>query len=117
MPRQSRPVSTCRTIRTGRSRWNKGSVLFRAAVPNQRIRGMSKGMSGTERDWTEDFSHENGKYICHCVECKQKFMGHKRRAVCKQCAVSTPPASLEGPKTAEVRGDGTPLVDMFSTFD
>lgn len=40
----------------------------------------------TERDWTEDFSHENGNYENNCIKCDQLFMGHKRRVVCKICA-------------------------------
>jgi len=42
----------------------------------------------SERDWPEDFDHENGKYQNRCMECKQTFMGHKRRVICKKC--STP---------------------------
>lgn len=41
---------------------------------------------GTERDWPEDFPHENGNYVCRCVTCKQNFIGHKRRVQCKACA-------------------------------
>lgn len=39
-----------------------------------------------QRDWTEDFPHENGRYQCHCVECGLMFYGHKRRHICKLCA-------------------------------
>jgi tetratricopeptide (TPR) repeat protein len=38
------------------------------------------------QDWPEDFPHENGRYMCTCVECGIDFMGHKRRVVCKVCA-------------------------------
>lgn len=40
------------------------------------------------RNWTEDFGHENGNYECHCVECKQSFVGHKRRVLCKVCSTA-----------------------------
>jgi hypothetical protein len=40
---------------------------------------------GTDRDWKEDFQHENGRYFCLCAECGNKFMGHKRRHVCNTC--------------------------------
>jgi hypothetical protein len=40
------------------------------------------------RNWEEDFSHENGQYTCRCVECGHKFIGHKRRQECKDCAAS-----------------------------
>ena len=38
-----------------------------------------------ERDWIEDFPHENGNYINECCECGCKFFGHKRRVICKLC--------------------------------
>lgn len=38
------------------------------------------------KNWTEDFSHENGNYVNNCIKCKHKFMGHKRRVVCKECS-------------------------------
>jgi hypothetical protein len=44
-------------------------------------------MEASGRNWTEDFSHENGQYLCSCVYCFKYFQGHKRRAVCKLCAV------------------------------
>jgi len=43
-------------------------------------------LKGSELSWEEDFSHENGNYICICMECNLKFVGHKRRVVCKKCA-------------------------------
>ncbi len=39
-----------------------------------------------QKDWVEDFDHENGNYTCHCIQCDHYFYGHKRRVVCKQCA-------------------------------
>lgn len=41
-----------------------------------------------KRDWIEDFKHENGKYENKCIECKRKFIGHKRRVLCKACAIT-----------------------------
>ncbi len=41
----------------------------------------------SDGDWTEDFSHENGNYINACIVCKNEFMGHKRRVVCRVCAL------------------------------
>lgn len=38
-----------------------------------------------ERNWPEDFNHENGQYFNRCIECDKEFMGHKRRMVCKKC--------------------------------
>jgi len=39
------------------------------------------------RNWEEDFEHENGDYICKCVHCDHAFRGHKRRVVCRKCAI------------------------------
>ena len=36
-------------------------------------------------DWTEDFRHENGNYVCVCGVCNRTFHGHKRRTICKGC--------------------------------
>lgn len=38
-----------------------------------------------EKDWPEDFTHENGNYINTCIECKEQFRGHKRRIICREC--------------------------------
>lgn len=48
------------------------------------------GGEGKSRDWTEDFSHENGNYQNVCCKCASHFMGHKRRVICKQCAAPAP---------------------------
>ena len=40
----------------------------------------------TEHDWPEDFSEENGNYMCTCISCGTSFIGYKRRIVCKYCA-------------------------------
>ena len=37
------------------------------------------------KNWTEDYKHENGNYICNCYKCKEYFYGHKRRPLCKEC--------------------------------
>jgi len=37
------------------------------------------------KNWTEDYNHENGNYICTCSKCKENFIGHKRRPLCKEC--------------------------------
>lgn len=39
-----------------------------------------------ERDWREDFGHENGQYQCKCGTCGNVFVGHKRRVTCRVCA-------------------------------
>jgi len=43
-------------------------------------------MNDNDRDWPEDFSHENGNYMCRCYKCGEIFRGHKRRVMCKVCA-------------------------------
>lgn len=37
------------------------------------------------KNWTEDFDYENGQYICTCLRCKEEFLGHKGRCLCKEC--------------------------------
>jgi hypothetical protein len=44
----------------------------------------------TDRDWTEDLSHENGNYTNKCFYCEQNFLGHKRRIVCRKCQLNSP---------------------------
>lgn len=39
----------------------------------------------SNRDWKEDFPHENGNYLRTCSRCNETFMGHKRRFICKEC--------------------------------
>lgn len=41
--------------------------------------------SDSPRNWTEDYPHENGNYICFCKTCNNTFIGHKRRILCKEC--------------------------------
>jgi hypothetical protein len=38
-----------------------------------------------DRDWVEDFTHENGNYMNKCANCGEQFKGHKRRPLCKVC--------------------------------
>lgn len=37
------------------------------------------------RSWPEDFAHENGRYRNICYRCRESFIGHKRRVVCREC--------------------------------
>ena len=46
-----------------------------------------------EKDWQEDWHHENGQYYCRCVHCKEQFIGYKRRVVCKECSTNLEKAS------------------------
>lgn len=38
-----------------------------------------------EGNWVEDYSLENGNYINECIICKNGFLGHKNRRLCKVC--------------------------------
>lgn len=38
------------------------------------------------RDWPEDFTDENGNYHCLCSICGNRFIGYKRRIICKLCS-------------------------------
>lgn len=46
-----------------------------------------------EKDYPEDWHHENGQYYCRCVHCKELFIGYKRRVVCKECSTNLEKAS------------------------
>ena len=49
-----------------------------------------------DRSWPEDSSHENGAYFNTCISCERQFTGHKRRIVCKACAIpKAPPPKSE----------------------
>jgi hypothetical protein len=49
--------------------------------------------ASSEKDWPEDFSHENGNYQNRCVRCEAVFLGHKRRVCCKTCDKPLPAPS------------------------
>ena len=66
----SKPVETANSIKPDVS----GSFFVRG------------GAGASEGDWDEDFTHENGNYMNKCIDCKEMFIGHKRRVVCKVCA-------------------------------
>lgn len=38
-----------------------------------------------KRSFKEDYPHENGEYVNICHNCKNQFVGHKRRVTCKMC--------------------------------
>lgn len=42
-------------------------------------------------DWPEDSNLENGNYFNKCSVCNKEFVGHKRRVICKSCAITPPP--------------------------
>ena len=50
-----------------------------------------------EKDWPEDFNHENGMYYCRCVHCKERFIGYKRRVVCRECDTTMKPTNTTAP--------------------
>jgi hypothetical protein len=58
------------------------------------------------RNWTEDYEHENGHYMCRCCDCKRVFFGHKRRVVCRDCAKTKESNMSGGPIAQESIVDG-----------
>jgi hypothetical protein len=44
-------------------------------------------VDNTDRNWKEDFHLENGNYMNKCMCCSEIFLGHKRRVVCRLCAI------------------------------
>jgi hypothetical protein len=47
------------------------------------------------RNYEEDFYHENGFYVNICIACNNKFMGHKRRVICKKCGSNSQTEALK----------------------
>ena len=39
--------------------------------------------------WESDYHLENGKYLNRCIRCKEQFLGHKYRRICKECDPET----------------------------
>lgn len=74
---------------------------------NSFLNGYFEGYAGSviskqvsvEKDWTEDFEHENGMYQNRCRTCNGLFIGYKRRLTCKECA--TKQVSVEPEVSAE----------------
>ena len=60
-----------------------GLHIYKKVEQEEELKGMPLF---SERDWKEDFVHENGNYVCQCYKCKEYFYGHKRRVECKICA-------------------------------
>lgn len=44
----------------------------------------------SDRDWKDDFDHENGFYQNLCARCGLAFFGHKLRTICKSCVYPAP---------------------------
>jgi hypothetical protein len=63
------------------------------------------------QDWPEDFPHENGRYMCTCVECGIGFFGHKRRVICKVCAKPVSEEREECARMCEAAGHDERLAD------
>ncbi len=51
----------------------------------ENLLSLGKTFEPTDRDWSEDFKHENGQYSNKCLQCGVFFIGYKRRTLCKKC--------------------------------
>lgn len=72
----------------GNNNYGRDKPINREPLPVEKVAPESKAIN---RDWTEDLSHENGNYMCHCGACGNIFNGHKRRVRCKVCATLNQP--------------------------
>jgi hypothetical protein len=61
-------------------------------------------------DWEEDFKHENGQYEGRCSNCGCRFIGHKRRCVCKACYDRAAPTAGAATTSEDAR-DAARLAD------
>lgn len=66
-----------------------------------------------ERDWEEDFSHENGNYQCECMDCGNTFFGHKRRVKCKICSNGNLATLTRNRQIAINEGKEKTIIDNF----
>jgi len=68
----------------------------------------------SDRNWTADFEGENGNYSNRCRECKNEFIGHKRRVVCRVCAESRADKKEETQEEMYVNVYKTSQGDLFT---
>ena len=65
--------------------------IDRSDMGDARLLDPTKRYISSARDYTEDFSGENGKYLHKCEKCNCIFLGHKRRpSICKVCLEKQP---------------------------
>jgi hypothetical protein len=79
-------------------------------------------MTPSNRDWPEDFEINNGNYFCQCCLCNEQFTGHKRRVICKRCALAQgiaqpAPAEVAQGEVVEVVGWADESIAAFITHD
>jgi hypothetical protein len=43
------------------------------------------------KSFQEDYELENGQYTNSCIKCSSKFIGYKRRVICKECGQKEAP--------------------------
>jgi hypothetical protein len=89
----------------------RASPLETAGVPEGWK--LLKDTTHDERSYSEDASHENGSYSNCCVHCLRTFIGHKRRHICKVCALSSD-GRASPPETAGV--PDRPKVYVYRRF-
>jgi len=77
--------STAKMFREGRQRELYPYLFITIIGPD----GKPQPDPMEDRSWKEDFDHENGRYMNKCCVCKENFIGHKRRVVCKKCKSKT----------------------------
>lgn len=56
---------------------------------------ISASLGNPERDFPEDYGHENGQYQNRCCVCNNLFLGYKRRVVCKKCLLEAATQQVE----------------------
>jgi hypothetical protein len=59
---------------------------------DQAVAGAAGPFRTDPEDWSEDFAHEKGNYMCCCATCGKQFFGYKRRVTCRVCAQPEPVA-------------------------
>ena len=64
---------------------NELSNKLKLALKQETTESLTFWLENKRKNYEEDFKHENGNYENVCFKCKESFIGHKRRVICKEC--------------------------------
>jgi len=71
----------------------------------------------SDRDWIEDFKYENGNYHNTCCHCKERFMGYKRRVICKVCVENLDVKAVAQRKVKTINNSGDIVHRSFKLLE
>ena len=80
------------------------------------MEAVCNAVPNSDRDWPEDFDHENGNYECKCLTCGNMFRGHKRRVICKVCSANVKLSLVKSEYVENVQCKSVPVSDRDSVI-